>query len=316
MGILEQEFTRIARQRARGELALDNNAVVLYLFLARTGLSAGRFESLEVARSAFAPQGLSRYLLNKAIRALCDAGLLEYTAGTGRTASLFTLPRLMHIRPAAAQPEAPVAQPSAHPNTQPTTYVAPPPPPASVTTDEALRVLAGASATVRRLCAGVVTPAAKESLAAQLPRMGATRAEVLSTLAAVGGAVEESDYLRENLTIGWLAAWGNWEKVLNGNYKTRAKARVLTEWERNGGAPPGDYESFVAQSEKEWRRNDAIFRCMEDGVERNCHGQTREEARIAEIKRREAVNRAAMEEFKRRTRDERNYRQLGALVEA
>lgn len=314
MDIIEQEFTYLARMRATRGQRIDNDAVVLYLFLARLGMKAERFNALEATRSTLEQQGLTRYRLNKSIRALCAAGLLQYEAGGGRAASRYTLPRLLDVRMSAEQPQ-PLAQAAPYAVgpmvSAAVVREAPQPAPAGVTPDEALGVMAERSATVQRLCEGVVTPAVKETLVEQFPRMGYTRADILKTLAAIAAAVEESDYLKANVQLGWLVGKGNWEKVVNGTYKNRAKKeQPLTEWERAGGAPPCDYDSYMARADVEFKKYPGLyFRVGEDGVERNCKGQTREEFAAAHDRMVEETNRRAMERFRKKQQEAKAKKQ-------
>ena len=104
MDILENEFTEIARLRARGNVALSLGTLEVYLFIVRIGMKVGEFRGVEARNRLFEQQGVSRRRLARAVAELTAAGLLEREAGSGATPTRYTLPRLAGLAPVGDAP--------------------------------------------------------------------------------------------------------------------------------------------------------------------------------------------------------------------
>ena len=106
MDILENEFTEIARLRARGNVVLSLGTLEVYLFIVRIGMKVGGFRGVEAQNRLFERQGVSRRRLARAVAELAAAGLLEREAGSGATPTRYTLPRLAGPAPVGDAPQA------------------------------------------------------------------------------------------------------------------------------------------------------------------------------------------------------------------
>lgn len=311
MDILENEFTEISRLKARGNVALSLGTLEIYLFIVRLGMGGGGFRDVEAKYRLFEQQGVSRRRLARAVAELVAAGLLERTVGVGATPTRYTLPRLADARPATV--ETPVETAGAEPAGACTqarleTVDAPPrgnesvaiasviPPRETdqVTLEEAVQTFCAESKTLKRLIKTQMTPEIERALAARLPRLGPTRGMAFVALVNLAWAVNWSSYLKENLSLAWLMAGGNWEKVMGGKYKDKRDP-----YEGRDLLSPGligNYDYFVHASYKGWIANQAgyKYRLMADGVPRNCYGQTKEECREAKNQQGKGMNHDAI----------------------
>ena len=317
MDILENEFTEIARLRARGNVALSLGTLEVYLFIVRIGMKGGGFRGVEARYQLFERQGISRWRLARAVAELAAAGLLEREAGSGATPTRYTLPRLAGLAPVGDTPLArniandtlPLAQALGDRGVIPAggAAITTAPPPVSdapqarstandalplapggcgpipagggVTLKEAVGTLCAESATLARVVQGQMGEREGLALAARLPSLGAGRGPTLAALVHLAWAVNRSAYLKERLTLAWLLEGDNMAKVLAGQYQDR---RDPYEG-RNCLSPDlvGNPDYFALDGYKGWLAGEpgCEFRLMVDGVARDCRGRTKEEAR-------------------------------------
>ena len=317
MDILENEFTEIARLRARGNVALSLGTLEVYLFIVRIGMKGGGFRGVEARYQLFERQGISRWRLARAVAELAAAGLLEREAGAGATPTRYTLPRLAGPAPVGDAPHAgstandalPLAHAlgdrSAIPAGGAAITTAPPPvgdaphagstandalalapvgrdaPPAgaAVTLGEAVETLCAESAALARVVRGQMGEREGQALAARLPGLGAGRGPTLAALVHLAWAVNRSAYLKEHLTLAWLLEGDNMAKVLAGRYQDRRDPYEGRDCLSSDLVGNPDY--FALDGYKGWLAGEpgCEFRLMVDGVARDCRGRTKEEAR-------------------------------------
>lgn len=295
MDILENEFSAIARMRARGNVSLSLGTLEVYLFIVRLGMKGGGFRGVEARYRLFEQQGISRWRLARAVAELAAAGLLECEAGAGATPTRYTLPRLAGPGPgndalpaggfAITAPEGSDA-PQAGSTANDALALAPagrdaPPAGAAVTLGEAVETLCAESAALARVVRGQMGEREGQALAARLPGLGAGRGPTLAALVHLAWAVNRSAYLKEHLTLAWLLEGDNMARVLAGRYQDR---RDPYEG-RNCLSPAlvGNPDYFALDGYKGWLTGEpgCEFRLMVDGVPRDCRGRTQEEARRA-----------------------------------
>ena len=319
MDILENEFSEIARMRARGNVALSLGTLEVYLFIVRLGMKGGGFRGVEARYRLFEQQGISRRRRGRAVAVRAAAGLLEREAGAGATPTRYTLPRLAGPAPVGDAPHAgstandalPLAHAlgdrSAIPAGGAAITTAPPPvgdaphagstandalalapvgrdaPPAgaAVTRWEAVETLCAESAALARVVRGQMGEREGQALAARLPGLGAGRGPTLAALVHLAWAVNRSAYLKEHLTLAWLLEGDNMARVLAGRYQDRRDP-----YEGRDCLSPalvGNPDYFALDGYKGWLTGEpgCKFRLMVDGVPRDCRGRTREEARRA-----------------------------------
>ena len=279
MDILENEFSEIARMRARGNVALSLGTLEVYLFIVRLGMKGGGFRGVEARYRLFEQQGISRRRLARAVAELAAAGLLEREAGAGATPTRYTLPRLAGPAPVGDAPHAGSTANDA-------LALAPvgrdaPPAGAAVTLGEAVETLCAESAALARVVRGQMGEREGQALAARLPGLGAGRGPTLAALVHLAWAVNRSAYLKEHLTLAWLLEGDNMARVLAGRYQDRRDP-----YEGRDCLSPalvGNPDYFALDGYKGWLTGEpgCEFRLMVDGVPRDCRGRTREEARRA-----------------------------------
>lgn len=279
MDILENEFSEIARMRARGNVALSLGTLEVYLFIVRLGMKGGGFRGVEARYRLFEQQGISRRRLARAVAELAAAGLLEREAGAGATPTRYTLPRLAGPAPVGDAPHAGSTANDA-------LALAPvgrdaPPAGAAVTLGEAVETLCAESAALARVVRGQMGEREGQALAARLPGLGAGRGPTLAALVHLAWAVNRSAYLKEHLTLAWLLEGDNMARVLAGRYQDRRDP-----YEGRDCLSPalvGNPDYFALDGYKGWLTGEpgCKFRLMVDGVPRDCRGRTREEAQRA-----------------------------------
>ena len=311
MDILENEFSAIARMRARGNVSLSLGTLEVYLFIVRLGMKGGGFRGVEARYRLFEQQGISRWRLARAVAELAAAGLLEREAGAGTTPTRYTLPRLAGPGPgndalpaggfAITAPEgsdaphaggfaitAPEGSDALHAGSTANDALAQapagrdaPPAGAAVTLGEAVETLCAESAALARVVRGQMGEREGRALAARLPGLGAGRGPTLAALVHLAWAVNRSAYLKEHLTLAWLLEGDNMARVLAGRYQDRRDP-----YEGRDCLSPalvGNPDYFALDGYKGWLTGEpgCEFRLMVDGVPRDCRGRTREEARRA-----------------------------------
>lgn len=317
MDILENEFTEIARLRARGNVALSLGTLEVYLFIVRIGMKGGGFRGVEARYQLFERQGISRRRLARAVAELAAAGLLEREAGSGATPTRYTLPRLAGpatvgdapLARRAANDALPLAQalgdrgaipaggatittaptlgsdaPQARSTANDTLPQVPGggdaiPAGGGVTLKEAVETLCAESAALARVVKGQMGAREGQALTARLPSLGAGRGPTLAALVHLAWAVNRSAYLKERLTLAWLLEGDNMAKVLAGRYQDRRDPYEGRNCLSSDLVGNPDY--FALDGYKGWLAGEpgCEFRLMVDGVARDCRGRTKEEAR-------------------------------------